>query len=248
MTLKLEPASNVVTAQGALLDFWAHTDVYKIHSCFEVGNVVVPKEEWLEEQRKISNEVRVTFLKQQKLGHEYTRFQLSEDGHMYHPGMLSLSPTSYGIDPNDQDKTYEVVCKVLADFGIDGKTYFKNLYRRTLDNDSEKQPRDWYRKLPCVVRFSLPTQYIFIDQIPALEIGYCAPCGAAYMKQQGTLVGSGGMSCPVCRRVIYFIAMDWLFGGDNGGREDARKAGKLRKNIRRRERKAAEKAQQIQSA
>jgi len=42
--------------------------------------------------------------------------------------------------------------------------------------------------------------------------------------------------------------MDWLFGSNNGGREEARKAGKLRKNIRRRERKAAEKAQQIPSA
>ncbi|KAE9391352.1 hypothetical protein BT96DRAFT_945427 [Gymnopus androsaceus JB14] len=100
--------------------------------------------------------------------------------------MLSLPPTSYGIDPNDWDKTYEVLCKVLADLRIDGRTYFKNLYKRTLDIDSEKQ-------------FCSADEERICNLLPSCtcrEIGYCASCGAAYMKQQGTLVGSGGMSCP----------------------------------------------------
>lgn len=40
----------MVAAQGALMNFWAHVDGYKSHSCFEVGDVVVPNEDWLEKQ------------------------------------------------------------------------------------------------------------------------------------------------------------------------------------------------------
>lgn len=53
-------------------------------------------------------QTKVTYQKQVKLGQDDPEAQLSEDGRLYHPAMLSLPPASYGINPNDRDKTYEV--------------------------------------------------------------------------------------------------------------------------------------------
>ncbi|KAE9390358.1 hypothetical protein BT96DRAFT_946160 [Gymnopus androsaceus JB14] len=105
-----------------------------------------------------------------------------------------------------------------TEFGIDGETYHRNLKKRTLEVDSERQPRDWYQNLNCVLCGADKVGICnLLPSCTCREVGYCDPCGARYKEHQGTLLSGGELKYE---------------------RRKERQAAKLIKNRRRRLKKA----------
>ncbi|KAF9059943.1 hypothetical protein BDP27DRAFT_1370990 [Rhodocollybia butyracea] len=144
------------------------------------------------------------------------------DNSAVEPWMLWLPPDRLGYNLYDTQLNYQVACKALEMGGVNGVEFYRHLKK---DKKEICYAASGKALMTCGCR----------------SVAYCKDCVPQLLK---AALETGKLSCPLCRRNTYFLAIEWLFEPDPEHHREEMRKNKRARNTENRRRRRARKAEE----
>ncbi|KAG7092101.1 hypothetical protein E1B28_008477 [Marasmius oreades] len=170
-------------------------------------------------------------------------FVIDVDNPSANPSASNLwnPPSNFAIDADDRDKTYKTVKYCLSLVGVDGGAFYQRAKADLKDSDS-----DWIYEDGCLIcTDDLDVARACLLACTDKKKLYCQDC-VKVLQEKADQVGR--VSCPFCRRQVYFINTQWVIANNEEKRRSAISARKKRKRKQKKSAKRKKLAEQKKAA
>ncbi|ESK82557.1 hypothetical protein Moror_3690 [Moniliophthora roreri MCA 2997] len=125
---------------------------------------------------------------------------------VYDSSMLWVTPEHSGVDPDDQENKFKVVCASVNDINVDGLAIFQCVKH---DEKERKKERQEGRKqhLECPICFDHLSENAYVLGCGCQQL-YCGSCTGEVIQRQGD--AEGRMKCLLCHVNVPVLSLAWF--------------------------------------